>query len=160
MMNEKVWYSSILFSKITKINEISSKNPSNIRSLHIARNRLKSALEKYTASHDAVLTFANQDQGLCVCVCVCVYVCMRMRMRAGVCVYLSVCGRGLPDDTEHMEPKILWQEAGLTGASDLNRSPSVEPPAWFTLSRKLRASGIKVERRGGKKKREKKINPL
>lgn len=26
---------------------------------------------------------------------------------ASLCVYLSVCGRGLSDDTEHMEPKIL-----------------------------------------------------
>lgn len=57
-----------------------------------------------------------------------------------VSVYLSVCGRWLPDDTEHMEPKILWQEAGT---SDLNISPSVELLPWFMLSRKLRESGKK-----------------
>lgn len=57
-----------------------------------------------------------------------------------VSVYLSACGRWLPDDTEHMEPKILWQEAGT---SDLNISPSVELLPWFMLSRKLRESGKK-----------------
>lgn len=60
--------------------------------------------------------------------------------------YLSVLGRGLPDDTERMEPKTLWQEAGLSDRSGLNRSPSVEPPPplWFMVSRKLRASeGVK-----------------
>ena len=56
---------------------------------------------------------------------------------ASLCVYLSVCGRGLSDDTEHMEPKILWQEAGVTDTSDLKSSPSVELAEWFMLSRKL-----------------------
>lgn len=54
---------------------------------------------------------------------------------ASLCVYLSVCGRGLSDDTEHMEPKILWQ--GVTDTSDLKSSPSVELAEWFILSRKL-----------------------
>lgn len=52
------------------------------------------------------------------------------RVENGVCVcvgeggYLSVWGRELSDDMEHMEPKILWQDVGV--ASDLSRSPSVE----------------------------------
>lgn len=65
-------------------------------------------------------------------------------MGHGTPVYLSVCGRGLSDDIEHMEPKIPCREAGVTDTSDLKISPSVELlPLWFRLSRKLLESGRK-----------------
>lgn len=68
-------------------------------------------------------------------------------MRHGTPVYLSVCGRGLSDDIEHMEPKIPCLEAGVTDTSDLKTSPSVELlQLRFRLSRKLLESGRKKSR--------------
>lgn len=59
--------------------------------------------------------------------------------------YLSVDGGELSEDTKHMEPKVLWLEAGGTD-SGLSTVPSGGPP-WFRASRKLRESGEKRKRK-------------
>lgn len=60
-------------------------------------------------------------------------------------MYLSVDVGELSEDTKHMEPKVLWLDAGGT-ESGLSTAPS-GGPLWFRASRKLRESGEKEKRK-------------
>lgn len=59
-------------------------------------------------------------------------------------MYLSVDGGELSEDTKHMEPKVLWLDAGGTD-SGVSTAPS-GGPLWFRASRKLRESGEKKKK--------------
>ena len=55
-------FDSLLCYKIRKVEEFINKKSPNIKYLHTAQERLRSAWEKYEASQQVVLTFLIRDQ--------------------------------------------------------------------------------------------------
>ena len=59
--NKRKGYDTALNSKIRKIEDISNKEPLDIRNLHLAKERLKSAWESLIASHQVFLALLTRS---------------------------------------------------------------------------------------------------